>query len=87
MKFVEGLIDMDAAEYVVTGIANVERISRGMVRVTYTRRDSGENIASFHAIWDYDAYMAAQSLNDRAFVELRQEWIDRDASARAREMH
>lgn len=44
-----------------------------MVRVTYYTKRDGDNLVPLHSIWDYDAYMAAHSLYDKAFAELRQE--------------
>jgi hypothetical protein len=46
MDFVEGVCDMGAAEMNVTGIAAVERISKGQVRVTYFICRKGERLAA-----------------------------------------
>ena len=76
MKFVDNVIDLGAPEYNITGVAKVERISRGQVRITYyTQREDG-NIVPLHVIWDYETYLASQNLYEQAYIELRHEWRD-----------
>src|SRR5262245_51010058 len=56
MDFVAETIDSGAPEYVVTGIANIERISKGLVRIAkYSRRKDG-NYILFYEVWDYEAW-------------------------------
>lgn len=56
MDFVEELTDFGAPEYAVTGVASIERISAGQVRISkYSRRKDG-NIVVFHEVWDYQTW-------------------------------
>lgn len=52
MKFVGDAVDYGAPEFVVTGPAEVERISAGQVRVSYYMRRNGENVIVCHIVWD-----------------------------------
>jgi hypothetical protein len=53
MKFVDGCVDYGAPEFLVTGISSIERISRGIVRVSYFRRRD-EKTEVCHTLWDWD---------------------------------
>ena len=87
MKFIENWIDDGAPTYVVTGPAQVERISCGQIEVTYfVRREEG-NIVPLRIVWDYEEYMAAFLLYEKAYVELRQEWRGRSPTKRQKEAH
>jgi hypothetical protein len=66
MDFVERVCDMGAAEMNVAGIAAVERISRGQVRVTYFICRKGERSAAIHLIWDRDEWLLHLRLLDQA---------------------
>jgi len=59
MELVEDVIDNGAPEYAVTGIAAIERISPGQVRVTKFMRRRGENIVTHHEIWDLKLWLRA----------------------------
>ncbi len=59
VDFIEEFTDLGAPEYAVTGVASIERISAGQVRVTkYTRRKDG-NFVTHHEVWDYQAWQRA----------------------------
>jgi hypothetical protein len=52
MKFIDDGFDGGAPEHCVTGISSVERISPGMIRVSYFARRNNESIVVFHMVWD-----------------------------------
>jgi hypothetical protein len=59
MDFVPETTDMGAPEYAVTGIASIERISAGQVRIAkYSRRKDG-NFILFYEIWDWETWKRA----------------------------
>ena len=65
MDFIEEVTDLGAPEYAVTGVASIERISPGQVRVTkYSRRKDG-NIITHHEVWDLFAWLHDRSLNEQ----------------------
>lgn len=72
MDFVAETTDLGAPEYAVTGIASIERISVGQVRIAkYSRRKDG-NFILFYEVWDYQIwkrhfgpYEAAMDVIDR----------------------
>ena len=56
MDFVEEVTDLGAPEFAVTGVASIERISAGQVRITkFSRRKDG-NIVTHHEIWDWETW-------------------------------
>jgi hypothetical protein len=57
MDFIEEFTDLGAPEFAVSGIASIERISRGQVRATYYSRRKDGNIAVVHIIWDYQTWL------------------------------
>jgi hypothetical protein len=66
MDFVDGVMDLGAAEMNVTGIAAVERISRGQVRVTYFICRKGEKSVAVHLIWDREEWLGFLRVLDQA---------------------
>lgn len=59
MDLVEGTTDLGAPEFNVTGVARIERISPGQVRVSkYSRRPDG-NYITHHEVWDYEVWQKA----------------------------
>lgn len=66
MKFVDKAIDIGAPEYVVAGIASVERISENMIRVTYCSRRPEGDIVPVHIVWDRADWRRACELIGRA---------------------
>jgi hypothetical protein len=74
MDFVDHVVDLGADEVNVTGIASVERISRGMVRVTYFVRRKGEATVAVHLIWDREQWLQMW----RVWEEARPAIIDPD---------
>ena len=70
MEFVEGVIDLGAEEINVTGIASIERISDGQVRVTYFVRRKGQANTAVHLIWDRSEWLRAWSVWDEARPEI-----------------
>jgi len=64
MEFVEDVIDNGAPEYAVTGIAAIERISPGQVRVTKYVRRRGENVVTHHEVWDRSLCIRALAMCD-----------------------
>lgn len=66
MEFIQGVIDLGAKEINVTGIASIERISDGQVRVTYFVRRKGEEIVAIHLIWDRNEWLKAWRMWDEA---------------------
>ena len=70
MNFVDDTSDFGAPEYAVTGIASIERISIGQVRIAkYSRRKDGNSVL-FHEVWDLMAWVHAIGLVEqaRAFI-------------------
>lgn len=66
VNMVEGCVDMGAPEYAVTGVARIERISPGQVRVSkYSRRPDG-NVILFHEVWDYEVWQSAIFFYEKA---------------------
>ncbi len=57
MDFIADPIDNGAPEYAVTGIATIERISPGQVRITkYTHRKDGDFV-THHEVWDWQLFL------------------------------
>lgn len=87
MDFVQETTDAGAPEYNVTGVASIERISVGQVRIAkYSRRKNGTNLITHYEIWDYEIwkrsiepYESAMRLIDRIPIS--------DGSAKRREAH
>jgi|SRR5882672_2446458 len=53
LDFIDEFSDLGAPEFAVTGVASIERISPGQVRITkYIRRKDG-NFVTHHEIWDF----------------------------------
>lgn len=52
MKFVEETIDYGAPEFVVTGTAEIERISPGQIRIAYYSRRGDQNVITHYSVWD-----------------------------------
>lgn len=74
MDFVEDLIDEGAPQYAVSGIASIERISSGQVRLTkYSARRTG-NFVEFHEVWDYQALKRQQRLYAQALDIIERTW-------------
>jgi len=57
MEFVEGVVDLGAEEILVSGVASVERISKGQVRIAYFVRRKGELTIAVHLIWDRQEWL------------------------------
>jgi hypothetical protein len=66
MDFVEETTDLGAPEYAVTGVASIERISVGQIRIAkYSRRKDG-NFIMFYEVWDYDIWRRAVATYEAA---------------------
>jgi hypothetical protein len=77
MNFVENVIDLGAQEVNVTGIASIDRISHGQVRVTYFVRRKGETVAAIHLVWDRYELLAMQRVLDHARANILTECAER----------
>src|SRR5712675_1549248 len=57
MDYVGEFADLGAPEIAVTGVASIERISVGQVRITYysLRKDGPQAVV--HIVWDFNAWM------------------------------
>ena len=57
MDYIGEFADLGAPEIAVTGVASIERISAGQVRVTYysLRKDGPQAVV--HVVWDFNAWM------------------------------
>lgn len=60
MKFVQDCIDIGAPEFVVTGTAEIERISGGQIRIAKYSRRGGQNIITHYEVWDAEAFERVQ---------------------------
>lgn len=66
MDFIEDVTDMGVPEYAVTGVAGIERISIGQVRISkYSRRKDG-NFILFYKVWDLQMRLATARLVEEA---------------------
>jgi hypothetical protein len=52
MKFVQDVEDFGAPEFCVAGVSAVERISAGMVRVSFFTRRKDGLVDCVHTVWD-----------------------------------
>src|SRR5258705_12588769 len=68
MDYVGEFADLGAPEIAVTGVASIERISVGQVRITYysLRKDGPQAVV--HILWDFNAWMN----NSAIFREAKQ---------------
>jgi hypothetical protein len=76
MEFVEGVEDFRTPEINVTGVASLERISGGQVRLTYYTRRKGENLAVVSLIWDRRDLLAVWSMWEQARESILRECAD-----------
>jgi len=88
MDFIEEITDEGAPEFAVTGIASIERISAGQVRLTkYSRRRDG-NVVVFHEVWDFETLKRSQNMYAKALAEIDRVWRgDGPEDGRRREAH
>lgn len=87
MDFIEDPIDQGAPEYNVTGIASIERISVGQVRVTKYARRKGENFITHHEVWDLLAWLHDRSLNEEVRDIISRAPPDTQSAEQRRERH
>lgn len=74
MEFITDLIDYNAPEIIVMGVASVVRISVGIVRVTLYSRQKEGNVAKVHLFYDWAQWMKNQALYRMAQTELARPW-------------
>lgn len=84
MDFVDGVVDFGAKEINVSGVASVEPISKGQVRITYYVLRNGERSAAVHLVWDREEWLASWRLWDQARGQIDME-RDMEASRHLRQ--
>src|SRR5258708_5551879 len=87
MDFVEGVVDLGAPEINVTGVASIERISNGQMRITYYVRRRGEAVAAVHHIWDRQEWLKAWRVWDSARQNITGGEFEHDDAERRRGSH
>src|SRR5947209_3343226 len=88
VDFIEDVIDNGAPEYTVTGIASIERISAGQVRLAkFSHRKDGDVIV-FYEVWDFQTWLRSFVLYERARAIIdRMQPPDGPNDERRRERH
>ena len=66
MDFVPEVTDLGAPEIAITGIASIERISAGQVRVSYYSMRKDGAIVVAHMVWDLQAWLRLGAIEDQA---------------------
>jgi hypothetical protein len=87
VDFIEDVIDNGAPQYAVTGLASIERISAGQIRMTkYSRRKDG-NFVEFHEVWDYQMLRRSVDAYAQALATIERMWTGDGPEGRGREAH
>jgi hypothetical protein len=87
MDFINDPIDQGAPEFNVTGIASIERISVGQVRVTKYASRKGENLITHHEIWDIQVWQNWLEPYEQAMRIIARVQPDGPNADRTRERH
>lgn len=86
MDFIDHVLDLGVDEINVTGIASIERISDGQVRVTYFVRRKGEATVAAHLIWDRQEWLKMWRVWEAARSSILDFELD-ETDRRRREAH